>query len=386
MTRNSQPSEACVQALRLLDHRGGDVDADRVARSGCRAHASAGRRRSRSRAPARGAPVGRATSATVKTCAISSSPVAKNSSTSQRPPFRPGRVSTAQSASTSARRSQSCWWRSRLVAPSPYRRPTTSGSGCSSPPSARIQGWRSSGSRGFSIANANRFACRGSTCVIPVTTGPGEPQDAGACAPVDLHERLRELELAEEADPVAGVRRERGDRLLDLALRPAVDVVRRARVRDAAGAEAVGRDRRELVLVDGAELDRDAHQGAVPALERERGDARDAVELEQRAVRGAAVVEPRRDDGQVEAPVRVGEGLGVLEAPLVRRELLGGNLLVDVRDRHLLEAELAEGVAVGRAAGDDQHAHVALDHAPPRAAARGRGGRSCCARSPRRRG
>ena len=157
--------------------------------------------------------------------------------------------------------------------------------------------------------------------------------------------------------------RERRDRLLDLALRPAVDVVRRARVRDAAGTEAMGGDRRQLVLVDGAEPDGDAHQSAVPALERERGDARDPVELEQRAVRRAAVVEPGRDDGQVEAPVGIGKRFGVLEAPLVRGELLRGDLLVDVRDRHLLEAELAKDVAVRWAAGDDEHAHVAPEHA-----------------------
>jgi hypothetical protein len=80
--------------------------------------------------------------------------------------------------------------------------------------------------------------------VIPVTTGRASAEHARAERPVDLDERLRQLELAEEADPVAGVRGERGDRLLDLALRPAVDVVRRARVRDAAGAEAVRGDRR----------------------------------------------------------------------------------------------------------------------------------------------
>ena len=192
---------------------------------------------------------------------------------------------------------------------------------------------------------------------------PREPQDARAGAAVDLDERLGQLELAEEADPVAGVRRERRDRLLDLALRPAVDVVRRARVRDAARAEAVSGDRGELVLVDGAELDGDAHQRAVTALERERGDTGDPVELEQRAVRRAAVVEPGRDDGQVEAAVRVVERLGVLEAPLVGRELLDGDLLVHVRDRHVLETELVESVTVGRAAGDDEHAHLAAEDA-----------------------
>ena len=94
-----------------------------------------------------------------------------------------------------------------------------------------------------------------------------------------------EYELAEEADPVAGMGREGGDRLLDLALRPAVDVVGGARVRDTAGAEAVGGDRRELVLVDRTEPDRDAHERAVPALDRKRCHARDAVELQQGAVR-----------------------------------------------------------------------------------------------------
>ena len=71
----------------------------------------------------------------------------------------------------------------------------------------------------------------------------------------------------------------------------------------------MGRDRGELVVVDGAELDRDAHQRAVAALDRERGDPRDTVELEQGAMRGAAVVETGRDDGQVEASVRVGSAL-----------------------------------------------------------------------------
>ena len=45
--------------------------------------------------------------AAARTAAISASPLAKNSSRSQPPPLRPGDVSTAQSASASARRSQS---------------------------------------------------------------------------------------------------------------------------------------------------------------------------------------------------------------------------------------------------------------------------------------
>ena len=62
----------------------------------------------------------------------------------------------------------------------------------------------------------------------------------------------------------------RGDRLLHPALGPAVDVIRDRRVTDPAGLEAVGEHRGELVLVGGPEAGREAHQQAVPALDREQ--------------------------------------------------------------------------------------------------------------------
>ena len=233
--------EAGVQVPRLLDHRRGDVDADRLLEAGAegaRQPADAGAEVERP--PAARRPVERlGDREDVRDLGLAGGEelvhVPAPALAARTGQHRPQRIDLGQAVpvllvALEARRAES-----------PYRRPTTSGSGRSSAPSARIQGCRSPGSCGFSITNANRFACRGRTRVIPVTTGRASAQHARAGALVDLDKRLRQLELAEEPDPVAGVRRERGDRLLDLALRPAVDVVRRARVRDAAGAEAVRR-------------------------------------------------------------------------------------------------------------------------------------------------
>ena len=109
-------------------------------------------------------------SATDETWATSCSPVAKNSSTSQRPPLRPETVSTAQSGSISARCSQSCRCRSRLTREvrSGVRRPPGREAARPVDPHPGVQVARS---RGFSIRKANRFACRGSIRVSIVTTG-----------------------------------------------------------------------------------------------------------------------------------------------------------------------------------------------------------------------
>ena len=122
------------------------------------------------------------------------------------------------------------------------------------------------------------------------------------------------------------------------------------------------------------------------ALERERCDTRDPVELEQRAVRGSAVVEPRRHDRHVEAPVRVGEGLGVLEAP-TRRARAPVRPPARRRSRSSPARSRARGGRRGRRPARRRPARSCRAGSPlRRAAARGLGGRSCCARSPRRRG
>ncbi len=190
------------------------------------------------------------------------------------------------------RRRRAATRRSTVRSGSARRSPASSGR--RRPPSSRSHGCRSRGSCGFSIANANRFAWLGSTFVTRPTTGRSR-RSAVAARPARLcHEYVGQLERAEVSDPVSGVRRVRGDGLLDLALRPAVDVVRRARVGDAACRESVGGDGRELVVVHRARPRAESHEGAVAALDRDDGDAADAVELEQRAVRRAAVVEARR--------------------------------------------------------------------------------------------
>ena len=67
-------------------------------------------------------------------------------------------------------------------------------------------------------------------------------------------------------------------------------------------------------------------------------------------------------DREVERVVGILELLGVLPAPRIRLERVGG-IRVDVRDRHVLEAGREQRLAVCRAAGDDEHRHASLDHA-----------------------
>ena len=72
---------------------------------------------------------------------------------------------------------------------SPYRRPTTSGSGRSSAPSARIQGCRSSGSSWLLDHEGEQVRLPREDAGDPRHDRPGEPQHGRAGAAVDLDER-----------------------------------------------------------------------------------------------------------------------------------------------------------------------------------------------------
>ena len=108
-------------------------------------------------------------STTSSTCAISASPVAKNSPRPSRRPsgpahqHRPERVDLGQMLPV------------LLVALQAHGGSRSGGRRPRDRATARrldrIQGCRSAGSRGFSIANANRFAWRGRTRVMPATIG-----------------------------------------------------------------------------------------------------------------------------------------------------------------------------------------------------------------------
>src|SRR6185437_10286100 len=111
-------------------------------------------------------------------------------------------------------------------------------------------------------------------------------------------------------------------------------------------------DRSELILVDDAEPLRDTHQRRIACLEREDAVPPDPIQLEQCAMRRRAVMQPRRDDCEVERVVLVGERFRVLTLVTVARE---------VRERDVCEAARRERLAVDRAAGDHQHAPVPLD-------------------------
>src|SRR4051812_1228985 len=108
-------------------------------------------------------------------------------------------------------------------------------------------------------------------------------------------------------------------------------------------------------------------------------------------MRRRAVVQPGADDRPVERAVLEGQRLGVGVAPRVRRVRVVAAALVDVRDRHVLEAGGEECVAVGGAARDDEDAvvppHRRVVERPPQrplveALALAHARRASCSRSP----
>ena len=71
-----------------------------------------------------------------------------------------------------------------------------------------------------------------------------------------------------------------------------------------------------------------------------------------------AVVQPVMYDAEIERAFLVRETLGVLKAPLLRRELVADEPFVEIRDRHIRKAARGENVPIEHPAAEDEDPHV----------------------------
>lgn len=159
-----------------------------------------------------------------------------------------------------------------------------------------------------------------------------------------------DAQAVEELDVVSILRVGALERLSDLSLTPAVDVIGNRRIAQSESGEF---DANQFKLGNEVQGDRTAHGERIACFEGQHSLAADPIHLDQGFMRRCAVVQPSILDDPVETVIRKGHQFGILTNPIIGGNTLGA-VFIEVADRDVREADIAKYLGISASTTDHQ--------------------------------